>query len=117
MYGKNKNNNQSNLLQKYFDRWKNINDLENIKEEIHNLKNSHNLAKNLLIKAILRNLDNNKKNNLLKTYLNKWKSLLKEEKPIIDDLKNINKRNDLLSKLIHNRNNRDKMLLYKYLFH
>ena len=115
LYGKNKNNNQSNLLQKYFDRWKNINDLENIKEEIHSLKNSHNLAKNLLIKAILRNLDNNKKNNLLKTYLNKWKSLLKDEKPIIDDLKNINKRNDLLSKLIHNRNNRDKMLLYKYL--
>ena len=40
LYNKNESNNQSNLLQKYFDRWRNINTVENIREEIHNLQNS-----------------------------------------------------------------------------
>ena len=138
LYNKNESNNQSNLLQKYFDKWRNINTVENIREEIHNLQNSQKLAKGLLLKTILRNQDNNQKNNLLKTYLNKWKSLLKKEKPILENLcdeikkinihkngpdlldklntiKNENKRNNLLSKFTRNKNKQDKINLYKYL--
>ena len=135
---KNKNNLESNLLQKYFDRWKNINTVEKIKNEIYNLQNSQKATKTLLLKTYIRNKDNNDKNNLLKTYINKWKSVLKSDVPklnnlfkkiitlnnkkngpiFIDDLvnnKNINKRNNLLLKYIPKRNQIEKMILYKYL--
>ena len=138
IYDKNKNNNQSNLLLKYFNRWRNINNIENIKEEIYNLKNSENAIKNLLLKTILRNRDYNNRIYLLKTYLNKWKSILKKEIPKINNLsqkirklntnknapefldklntiKNINKRNDLLLKGINKRNKAEKIILLKYL--
>ena len=138
LYNKNKNNNQSNLLQKYFDRWKNVNQAENIKNEIYNLKNTQKLAKSLLLKNYIRNKDNNDKNNLMKTYLNKWKSVLKSDEPklknlfekikkfntnkngpeFIDNLsknKNNNKKKELLLKCIPKRYLTEKMLLYKYL--
>ena len=135
---KNKINIQSNLLQKYFDRWKNINTVEKIKNEIYNLQNTQKTTKTLLLKTYIRNKDNNDKNELLKTYINKWKSILKSDVPklnnlfkkiislnnkkngpiFIDDLtknKNINKRNNLLLKYIPKRNQLEKMILYKNL--
>ena len=135
---KNKNNAQSNLLQKYFDRWKNIIIVENIKKEIYNLQNAQKTTKLLLLKTYIRNKDNNDKSNLLKTYLNKWKSVLRSDVPklnnlfekiislniikngpmFIDDLSTIqnnNKRNNLLLKYIPKRYQIEKMILYKYL--
>ena len=73
---KNKNNVQSNLLQKYFDRWKNINTVEKIKNEIYYLQNTQKTTKTLLLKTYIRNKDNNDKNELLKTYINKWMMFL-----------------------------------------
>ena len=138
IYSINKNNNQSNILKKYFNKWRNICNIENIRDEINNLRNSEKMMKLLLLKAILRNRDYNNKILLLKTYFNKWNSVLKNEKPKIDNLsqkiislnisnngpefldklntiKEINKRNELLLKGITNKNRADKMLLYKYL--
>ena len=135
---KNKNNAQSNLLQKYFDRWKNINTVEKIKNEIYNLQNTQKTTKTLLLKTYIRNKDNNDKNELLKTYINKWKSILKSDVPKLNNLfkkiislnnkkngpifidyltknKNINKRNNLLLKYIPKRNQLEKMILYKNL--
>ena len=135
---KNKNNNQSNLLMKYFDKWKNINTVQNIKNEIYNLQNSQKNTRTLLLKTYIRNKNNNDKNDLLKTYINKWKSILKSDTPklnnlfnkiislnakkngpiFIDDLnkiKNANKRNNLLLKYIPKRYQTEKMILYRYL--
>ena len=86
---KNKNNNQSNLLMKYFDKWKNINTVQNIKNEIYNLQNSQKNTKTLLLKTYIRNKNNNDKNDLLKTYINKWKSILKSDTPKLNNLFNL----------------------------
>ena len=109
LYNKNRNNFASNTLQKYFDRWKNINTVGKIKDEINNLKNSQKMVKNLLLKNMIRNKDYNNKNIILKTYLNKWKSFN------ANILNNNNKKNALLRNIIPKRNQKEKMLLYKYL--
>ena len=123
LYDKYKNMNNPNNLQKYFDIWKNITKLDNIINEINILKNSQNLAKNLLLKAILRNKDHNNKNELLKKSLNKWKSVLKSDVPKLNNLFNkITKLNikkngpEFIDKLNQEKNNnRRKELLLKYL--
>ena len=85
IYDKNKNNNQNSFLQKWFNRWKNINVVEKIRSNINILKSIQKETKIIMLKTIIRNQNRKQKRDLLKTYLNKWKYIIKKEIPIIDD--------------------------------
>ena len=138
LYDKNKNINENNLLQKWFNKWKNINIVEKIKKNINILKHIQNETKIISIKNIVRNKNRNNDKDILKIYLNKWRNVVKHDKPLLDELfkkitkintlkngpqfldnlteeGNNNRKNDLLLKLIPKRQKNEKILLYKYL--
>ena len=138
IYDKNKNINNNNLLQKYFNRWRNINTVEKIKSDINILKNTQKETKVVSIKTIIRNKNRNQQKDILKKYLNKWRNVIKTEKPLLDEfiekitriniIKNgpdfldklnkeriYNKKRYLISQLVPKRLKNEKMLLYKYL--
>ena len=129
LYSKNKDNEQSNLLLKYFTKWKNIDIVDNIRKEIYKLKNVNNLAKGLLLKTIVRNRENLSKNILLKKCLNKWISLLKTDLQDLPKTNNVyskflgkildnlsNKRLNILEEALNNIKDRNKMISLNNIF-
>ena len=138
LYDKNKNINQNNILQKFFNRWRIINTVEKIKSDITILKKVQKETKMITLKTIIRNKTGNNNHKILKKYLNKWRNVLKHEVPLLNTLstkitkinihKNgpdfinnlkkkriIHKKTQILLKLIPKRVKNEKMLLYKYL--
>ena len=138
LYDKNKNINENNTLQKWFNKWRNIIEVEKIKEKINEILISEKDAKIITIKSIIRNNDRNKKNYILKKYLNKWRNVVKSDIPRLNKLiekitkvtklinatkllnnlnikRDINKKNDLLIRIIRKSAKNKKILLYKYL--
>ena len=138
IYDKNKNINQNNILQKWFNRWKNKNIVEKIRSNINYLKIIQKETKIIMLKTILRNKNRNRIKDILKTYLNKWRNVIRRDIPLINEfvkkiikinnLKNgpqlldnlnkkrvDNKKNDILLKLVPKRVKHEKFILYKYL--
>ena len=138
LYDKNKNINQNNILQKWFNRWRIINTVEKIKIEITILKKVQKETKMITLKTIIRNKSSNKNYKILKKYFNKWRNVLKHDRPLLNTLskkitkvsilKNgrdflnnlikkriIHKKTQILLKLIPKKIKNEKMLLYKYL--
>ena len=129
LYSNNKDNEHSNLLLKYFTKWKNIDIVDNIRKEIYKLKNVNNLAKGLLLKTIVRNRENLSKNILLKKCLNKWISLLKTDLQDLPKTNNVyskflgkildnlsNKRLNILEEALNNIKDRNKMISLNNIF-
>lgn len=56
-----KSENKTNALAKYFYRWKNINTIEKIKEDISNIKHESKEIKTVIVKTIVKNKDKSKK--------------------------------------------------------
>ena len=138
LYGKNENINQNNVLQKWFNKWKNLTILDKIKKNINILKQIQNETKIIMLKTIIRNKNRNLKKDTLKKYFNKWKNVVKGDIPRLNDLfkkitkintlkngpelldkldkvRNINRKKDILLKAIPIRKKNEKLLLYKYL--
>ena len=138
LYDKNRNGIKANALAKYFYKWKNINTIEKLKEDIINIKSKTKDTKTVIVKTIVKTKDKNKKKDTLKKYLNRWIAVVKSDKPLLKELfkkivkintfkngkpfldklntiRNYNKKRSLLLKAIPRRTKNEKILLYKYL--
>ena len=138
LYDKNKNINQNNVLQKWFNKWKNLTIVEKIKDNINILKHIQNETKIIMIKTVIRNINRNKQKYILKKYFNKWKNVIKDDIPRLNDLfkkitkvntlkngpelldkldkvRKNNKKIEIILKSIPRRKKNEKIILYKYL--
>ena len=115
IYEKNNTNLGKNLLNKYFQIWKNktfLNNLSKYKQNLDTLITKHDFTKKLFVKSIVKGLDKKTNQDLLREYFNKWKKLCDLDKTQND---NNYKKHLLLSKIFENKYNIEYITLLQYL--
>ena len=115
IYDKNTSGIIKEILNKYFQRWKNITFKDNIrryKSDLLTINTRQEVTKRKFIKSIVNGLDKRTKRDLLRKYFNKWKKMVDLEK---SEYFGYNQKMIRLSKLVDKRTNADYINLLHYL--
>ena len=115
IYDKNISGQDKELLNKYFQKWKNLTFKDNLrkyKRDLDRMSSMHNETKILYVKSVVNNLDKRTNKDLLREYFNKWKKIveLDREQYYIEDKKFV-----LISKIFDRKSNIEYVKLLQYL--
>ena len=115
IYGKNHPEMDKELLNKYFQIWKNKTFKDNLrkyKNDLDKMNSKQQDTTRLFVKSIVNGLDKRTNNDLLREYFNRWKKIIELEK---NENYQKNKKKIILIKIIEKKASNNQLSLLQYL--